>query len=137
MIRRPILDWDDWGNPNSSHVTTPRKRGGWMGANQNEGTINTLSGVFRVEKNDPLHAVIGRKLLPLGETPAYMWTSLSKEKNIVAEEYIGLIARPNIYRIIYTLDGVIRSKPDIHYVPNRINLLVDSKTDVIIDVIFM
>jgi hypothetical protein len=137
MLRRQVLDWDDWGNPKRSHITTPRKRSSWMGNNVFEHVIGYREKIYGPTNMDPAYKWIGRKLIPFGMSPWYMFDRLSEKENVIAEEYIAYKARPYIYRIIFVKGNELRSKPEIHYVPNRINLLVDADTERIVDILYM
>lgn len=137
MLRRQVLDWDDWGNPHRSHITTPRKRTTWTGPSNFEHVIGYREKIYGPDKNDHAREWIGRKLIPFGLSPWYLFTKIPENVPIIAEEYIAYKARPNIYRIIFVKGNEMRSRPEVTYVPNRINLMVDADTEVIVDVLYM
>lgn len=136
MIRRQLIS----DELRYSHQTSPRKVRTFRGPGQFQPTL-----LYRreLESNQPDGIParwIGRILIPWNGNiiQSYIRTvQLGRnDPAIISEFEIANYAKPNTYRILYVDGDIVKSKPQIGYVPNRLNVLVDPVSNIIQSVLY-
>lgn len=115
-----------------SHQTSPRKSRTFRGSSLFQPTILYRGDIDTVKEEIP-NSWVGRKLIPWnGEYIQSYIRSVQLGKNdptVVSEFEIANYCKSNSYRILYVffdLNGqmIVKSKPQIDFVPGRMNLFL-------------
>jgi hypothetical protein len=140
MYRRIPSTWEDIETnrlndeipARKTTVSSWRKHNPWLGPHDFNHVIGYKNTFYRPDY--PERGWIGRKLLYSGESPWWMEDKLVD--GYISEDYIAKKKRPYVFRILYMKDSVVKSKANINYIPNRLNVFVDADTDRIIDLLY-
>lgn len=131
MLRRQLIS----DELRYSHQTSPRKTRTVQGSSLFQPTLLYKSDVAVFDPSD----WVGREFVPWnGENIESYKRSVflgTNNPDYVSEFEIANYAKPNMYRIVYVIrcQGHLyfKSKPNIEYIPSRLNLLITPSDNII------
>ena len=130
--RRDLLSADLAGY---SHRSTPRKQRTYNYTDVfffQDGGIWNKSRHYRPRPESPELKWIGKYFIPIGSQPFH-----PERDNYVMEHDIAMMARPNIYQVLWTdAEGRLRSQPEARWRPGRMNVYVNAVTSIVENVEF-